>query len=282
MFAPVYYPQPVYAQPSFAFTPSITITGSAITANLFVQASTNQYFFGDFYAQNYVSVGIVPWFSFSFATGPPVYYDPLFSFYAVVNIRQNPRWIVETRQTYVLRQQNIALRPPRTYLEQTRLVERNAMLSREMGAFDHRAMGMPLARLAADRNMKLERVSQAERQQIRQQVAQLHQVREARFRQERESARSGPLDRPRTVNMPHSPVAAHPAGHPNANMAGHPAAGGEARAEVARRPESMLQRSEGGRTPGAAAGRPAARPEPRAPAARTRPARAEERERRVP
>ena len=29
MFAPVYYPQPVYAQPGFVFTPSITIVGSA-------------------------------------------------------------------------------------------------------------------------------------------------------------------------------------------------------------------------------------------------------------
>ena len=39
MFAPVYYPQPVYAQPSFVFTPSISIVGSAVTANLFVQAA---------------------------------------------------------------------------------------------------------------------------------------------------------------------------------------------------------------------------------------------------
>ena len=79
MFAPVYYPQPVYAQPNFVFTPSISIVGSAVTANLFVQASTNQYLFGNFYAQNFVSVGITPWFSFSFATGRPAYYDPLFS-----------------------------------------------------------------------------------------------------------------------------------------------------------------------------------------------------------
>ena len=60
MFAPVYYPQPVYAQPGFAFTPSISIVGSAVTANLFVQASTNQYLFGNYYAQTNVSVGIVP------------------------------------------------------------------------------------------------------------------------------------------------------------------------------------------------------------------------------
>ena len=126
MFAPVYYPQPVYAQPGFAFTPSISIVGSAVTANLFVQASTNQYLFGNYYAQNYVSVGIVPWFSFSFSVGRPVYYDPLFSYYAVVNVRQNPRWIVQVREAYVLRRDNVAMRPPGTYAEQVR-IERNVV-----------------------------------------------------------------------------------------------------------------------------------------------------------
>ena len=67
----MYYPQPVYAQPGFVFTPSISIVGSAVTSNLFVQAGSGRYLFGDFYAQNFVSVGITPWFSFSFATGRP-------------------------------------------------------------------------------------------------------------------------------------------------------------------------------------------------------------------
>ena len=79
MFAPVYYPQPVYAQPGFVFTPSISIAGPAVTANLFVSAGTNQYLFGDYYAQNNVSVGITPWFSFSFSTGPPAVLRPVYS-----------------------------------------------------------------------------------------------------------------------------------------------------------------------------------------------------------
>ena len=60
----------------------------------------------------------MPWFSFSFAIGRPAYYDPLFSYYAVVNVRQNPRWIVQVREAYVLRRDNVALRPPGTYAEQ--------------------------------------------------------------------------------------------------------------------------------------------------------------------
>ena len=77
-------------------------------------------------------------------------------------------------------------------------------------------MAMPLNRMAAERGMRLERVSEAERQQVRQQVAQLHQLREQRVQQEREGARArsaggAAASRPRPMNLPHSPIAAHPA-----------------------------------------------------------------------
>jgi len=316
MFAPVYYPQPVYAQPNFVFTPSISIVGSAVTANLFVSAGTNQYLFGDFYAQNFVGIGITPWFSFTFATGRPLYYDPLFSYYAVVNVRQNPGWVTEIRRTYIQRRDNVALRPPHTYVEQTRLIERNVTINRNITVVDHRNLAMPLNKLAADpvasRGLRLERVSQAERQQLRQQVAQLHQFREQRLQQEREGARAlaaggAAAARPRPMNLPHSPIAAHPAAaHAAAAQraeahqaeaahaaAAHPAGSHSA---VAQRPENQRQpsRTMGGAgrqgatsraTPGAgtAARRPTPRETPRStPAQRGRPRPAEEEERRRP
>jgi hypothetical protein len=297
MFAPVYYPQPVYAQPGFAFTPSISIVGSAVTANLFVQASTNQYLFGNYYATTNINVGIVPWFNFSFSVGRPAYYDPLFSFYAVVNLRQNPQWIIQARQAYLLRRDNIVMRPPGTFAEQLR-IERSATITRDITVIDHRTMGMSLDRLAADpiagRNLRMVRVSEAERQQLRRQVAQLHEAREQRANQEREAARGGMPNRPRSVSMAHSPIGSHAGPHPSA---GHPAAGhtaehaGGARAAVAHRAEeerasargSEASRAEAARRPAAeAARRPAAkaaRPAQRGRTA-TRPGEAEERERR--
>ena len=219
-FAPVYYPQPVYAQPNFVFTPSIGIVGSAVTANLFVQASTNQYMFGNFYAQNFVSVGISPWFAFSFSTGPPLFYDPLFSYYAVINVRQNPGWIAAVREQYALRRDRVELRPANTYIEQTRIIERNVNITRNVTVVDHRELAMPLSRMAADpvagRGMRMVKVEEAERQQLRKQVAQLHQFREQRVQQEREGARAraaggAAAERPRPMNLPHSPIASHPA-----------------------------------------------------------------------
>ncbi len=163
MFAPVYYPQPVYAQPGFSFTPSISIVGSAVTANLFVQASTNQYLFGNFYAQNFVNVGITPWFSFSFATGRPAYYDPLFSYYAVINVRQNPGWVAAVREQYALRLARPELRPANTFIEQTRIIERNVTINRNITINDHRELAMPLSKLAASgRGMRLVKVEEAE------------------------------------------------------------------------------------------------------------------------
>jgi WXXGXW repeat (2 copies) len=270
MFAPVYYPQPVYAQPNFVFTPSIGIVGSAVTANLFVSAGTNQYLFGNFYAQNFLSVGITPWFSFSIGGGRPAFFDPLFSYYSVVNIRQNPGWAAQIRRDYILRRDNIAMRPPITYLEQTRLIERNITIDR--------GIGMPLSRMAAERGMRLERVSEVERQQVRRQVAQLHQLREQRVQQEREGARAraagGAAARPRPMNLAHSPIAARAAAHQEAAHAeaahaeaAHSAA---ARSEAARRLQAERQPA---RATGAAARQGAmSRTAPRGGAAARRPA----------
>jgi hypothetical protein len=184
----------------------------------------------------------------------------LFSYYAVVNLRQNPRWVTQVREAYVLRRENLALRPPRTYVEQTRLIERNVTINREITVIDHRTVAMPLHRLAADpiagRNLRLVRVNEAERQQLRQQAAQLHEFREQRVQQERAAARGGPGSGPRTLSLPHSPIAAH---HPTA----HPGGAG-AHAAVPHRPEWSHPQH------GPAVSQPAVahRPEPGRPAAR--------------
>ncbi len=244
MFAPVYYPQPVYAQPGFVLTPSISIVGSAVTSNLFVSVGTGQYLFGNYYGQANVGVGIVPWFSFSFSVGRPAFYDPLFSYYAVVNVRQNPQWIVQVREAYRMRVADVRLRPPVTYAEQVR-ISRNVSITRDITVVDHRNMAMPLHQLARDpiagRTLRLEHVAEAERRTIQRQATELHQLREQRAQLERQVARSGPANRPRTVSMPHSPIASHPSARP----AGHPGGDG-ARAAVAHRDEAARGREAGG------------------------------------
>ena len=162
MFAPVYYPQPIYLQPSYVFTPSITIATSGLVANLFVQPGYGHYVFGDYYDRSFLSVGIFPWFSFSYMSGPsrPVFYDPLFSFYASVNIGRDPGWVTQIREEYIVRRDNVAMRPPRTYIEQTRIIERNVNVTNNV-------MARPIHELAGREagGMRMERVSAQARQQ---------------------------------------------------------------------------------------------------------------------
>ncbi len=234
MFAPVYYPQPVYMQPGFVMTPAVGIVGGALTSNLFVQVGTGQYLYGDYYGQSFVGMGVTPWFSFAFATGPPMFYDPMFSYYSVVAVRQNPQWIVQVREQYRLRRDNPALRPPRTFAEQTRLIERE---TRERGFSNHPTYAMRLDKMAAqaeaDRGMRMVKVAEAERQQIVRQAALLHTFREQRLQAEQRGAaarRAGgrQADRPRPMALPHSPIAARP--HPAlARSEGQARAEGQAR-----------------------------------------------------
>jgi hypothetical protein len=122
---------------------------------------------------------------------------------------------------------------------------RSISITRDINVIDHRNMAMPLRQLAADRmaarTMRLEHVAAAERQQIMRQTAALHQMREQRAQLERTAARDGFSNRPRTMSLPHSPVAAHPTARPADHPGGHP--GGEgARAAVAHRDEASRER----------------------------------------
>ncbi|AMV37226.1 YXWGXW repeat-containing protein [Planctomyces sp. SH-PL62] len=145
LFAPVYYARPVYLQPAYVYTPTITIAAPGLVANLFVQPTYNHYCFGDYYDSRFLSVGVFPWFSFSYQSGPrpPAYYDPLFTFYASVNVRSNPGWASRCRDDYVLRRDNIAMRPPRTYIEQTRIVQNNVNITNNVTIINQGRGGRP-------------------------------------------------------------------------------------------------------------------------------------------
>ncbi len=193
MFAPVYYAQPVYLQPAYVYTPSITIAAPGLMANLFVQPNYSHYCFGDYYDRSFVSVGIVPWFSFTYVSGPgrPVYNDPLFVFYATVNVGRDPGWVTRVRQEYVVRRDNVAMRPPRTYIEQTRIIERNVTVVNN-GRGRDAVMARPISQLAshaeAAGGMRLEHVSAESRRQWQERGVALQQFRNERSIQERRAA----------------------------------------------------------------------------------------------
>jgi hypothetical protein len=219
LFAPVYYAQPVYLQPAYVFSPSITIASSGLVANLFIQPGYSHYCFGDYYDRSFLSVGIFPWFSFTYASGPgrPGFHDPLFSFYAATYVRQDPRWAVKVREEYIVRRDNAAMRPPRTYIEQTRIVERNVTVRETVIA---RPIHQLASRPESAGGMRLERVNAEARTQWQRRGEELAQFRQERVRQERQpsawrpeggtrvASRAAAQVRPRAMALPASPVSA--------------------------------------------------------------------------
>ncbi|MDR3619634.1 MAG: hypothetical protein P4L85_09805, partial [Paludisphaera borealis] len=230
LFAPVYYAQPVYLQPAYVYTPTITIATPGLVANLFVQPSYNHYCFGDYYDQRFLTAGIFPWFSLTYTSGPrpPAYYDPLFTFYASVNVRSNPGWAAHCREDYILRRDNIAMRPPRTYIEQTRIVQNNINITNNVTVINNRGgrpgganpvIGRPIAQVAARQaefgNARMERLNAESRRQWQARSQQMSEFRAQRAGLERKertppggerTAQAQP--RPRPFTMPNSPVAA--------------------------------------------------------------------------
>ena len=170
-------------------------------ANLFVQPGYNHYVFGDYYDRTFLSVGIFPWFSFTYASGPrPVYYDPLFTFYASVNVGRNPGWATQMREQYIVRRDNIAMRPPRTYIEQTRIIERNVNVTRNI------VVARPFHELGnhpeSPGGVHLERVSAESRRQWQERSAELAQFREQRRNRKGKPQAGG---RPGPAVVPHLP-----------------------------------------------------------------------------
>ena len=222
-FAPIYYAQPVYAQPGYVYTPAVGLLTAAILTSLFVRPACGVYYFGDYYAQANFQVGIYPFYSFH---GSRYGYDPIFVYTASQNIH-NPGWAANLHEVYAYRREHIEARPPHTYGEM-RAFEARSRAGNFPGA-GNAGFARPLHELAAARSetQRFERLDQAQRQVIARQANQLHEFREERSRLESQPHRASPVGEravARNLEMPRSPLAAIPtrpgtASHPPSSPA---------------------------------------------------------------
>jgi hypothetical protein len=214
MFAPVYFSQPVYAQPAFVYTPSIGLLAAGLLANLFVRPAYCHYYFGDYYATTYFSVGIYPWYSYHMSRFG---YDPLYAHAYSINVVQNPHWAEQLHQAYRYRRENVDARPPHTWIQQTTIIKNQTIVNNVTNInvtnnVRNVALAAPVTRIAASANaggaggMRFEHVDATRRQAAVAQATQLHQFREQRAAQEVRAAKAGPISQPRHVEMARSPV----------------------------------------------------------------------------
>ena len=222
MFAPVYFSQPIYAQPAYVYQPTIGIVATGLIGGLFVRPSIGVYYFGDFYAQSYFSLGIYP--SYAYHTSR-FGYDPIYSYYSVTYARSNPGWGASVRESYIYRRDHVEARPVHTYAEMSR-VTNTTIINNHTTIINNNVRNVsfasPISTIAAEHNasgtgQRFTRVTQAEQTRHVAQAERLQTFGQQRAGNERvvaaeHRAAGGPG--PRSVAMARSPIAApHPAAH---------------------------------------------------------------------
>lgn len=130
LFAPVAFTQPIYVQPTFVYTPAYVVSEPCMVGALFVRRGWGCYFFGDYFAPRYTTLGFSAWcgtlgsggsFSIGFGVGRNWGYDPLWSYYSLA-YRATPGWSVGIAGLYGGRFAGTVPRPPVTLVQQNTII----------------------------------------------------------------------------------------------------------------------------------------------------------------
>ena len=191
LFAPVYFPQSVYGRSGFTYSPSIAIDVGALRLNLFVYPRYSHYYFGDYYDDSYVRVGIYPRFE---SASRHTYYDPIYAQDRWRNQQTEPRWEEHQRQEYDRRHGDKALRPARTYREQEVQL---AKMPEPQRRTQQVAQPLTVAVTSRETPLRFERIEPAARQKIATQASEVRKFREDRNRWEATAE-----DHPKAVEPP--------------------------------------------------------------------------------
>ena len=116
VFSPVYFAGPVAV-----YRPAICLDAGVFSVSLFCRPAYGHYYFGDYYDDRYVALGIRPYFYYNSAR---VGYDPLFGYYRWYHVdrmgeREWDRHLVGWHDYY---RGHPDMRPPHTWAEQQRLL----------------------------------------------------------------------------------------------------------------------------------------------------------------
>jgi hypothetical protein len=151
LFAPVYFPRSVYGRVGFSYSPSIVIDIGMLQLSLFTCPRYCHYYFGDYYDDAYLRIGIFPWFD---SERHHSWYDPIFQHDRWHYRQTEPRWEETERHDYDLRRADKDLRPARTYHEMETRVAKLPEPQRK-----NVRTAQPLTTFAADKTtrMKFER-----------------------------------------------------------------------------------------------------------------------------
>jgi hypothetical protein len=191
LFAPVYFPASVHVRSGFTYSPSIVIDLSLLRFSLFAYPRYSHYYFGDYYDDAYLRIGIYPWFD-SRRVG--TWYDPVYEHARWTKQRTEPRWEAHARDEYNRRRADTALRPARTYREQE---SRLAKLPEPERRAHQVAQPMTVAITSREAPLKFEQINRDAQQKISRQAAAVRTFGDERNRWESTKAGPAPVQPPK-------------------------------------------------------------------------------------
>jgi hypothetical protein len=208
LFAPVYISPVVYTAPAFVYTPTYVVQESCLFGAFFCRRHFGCYYFGDYFAPAYASLGFTAWcghIGISIGIGTP-WYDPLFAYYRC-GFRTDPFWGGRgIFDLYAGRYRGDFLRPPTTLVQQTTVINnitKNTTINNVN--VNNVQMVSSLNNVARSGRRSFEPVSDPARQQFRQAAASTRDVAARRTTAETElAARPGAGTRtvaPRTTTL---------------------------------------------------------------------------------
>jgi hypothetical protein len=218
LFAPVYFDPVVYVRPGFYYRPAICLDVDVITPHFFCRPSYGHYYFGDYYATNYLSVGITPWFHFHYSRGAG-YYSGDFVYYSAHYRRADPQWSINIRLGYERCRDHVHHRPARTYVQQTTIINKTTIVNNNTTIVNNNlALAKPLKDVskasakAGDAPIKFQKISDTQARQFGKTATEVRQVGVQRGTLEkpaRAPGRTGSTasdDGTRKVALPRSPL----------------------------------------------------------------------------
>ncbi len=210
LFAPVYFPRPIYKRPGYTYTASIIIDVDNLQFCLFTCPRYYHYYFGDYYDDIYLGAGIYPWFE---CKRRHTWYDPIYEHKSWRFRKSDPHWDENQRKEYEHRRANREFRPPKTYREMKTRLTRMPMTQRK-----NIQMAEPLKKLISGKTspLKFDRMNNNTLKKLSHYTKNVHEFRRERNRWESSSpaqpksrpsaAPHVPRSQPDQVKIPNSPV----------------------------------------------------------------------------
>ena len=183
MFAPCYFPRPLYQRPGYYYTPTIMLDIDNVFFSLFIRRHHHHYYFGDYYEQQYERRGFRPWYS----ERATIYgHDPFYRSYRSYHLRHDRQWEHNYRQQYEYRRAHRDARPAAIYNTNINIHVTQPRVSKQQ------IIGRPLAEVATRRDQPIhfKRLKPEYKRKI--QVRELHRENFALQRRNQELNDHGP------------------------------------------------------------------------------------------